>query len=229
MPTISIGSYVGYYRGARTGTWIARARKAGGKGYFQRTLGEADDRREANGVTIQDFKQAQDRARNWFDEIFKAQHGRPDRYTVSDALDDYLHAFNRKSLEKTRHPIERHIRPLLGKRPVCGLTTGELRQFQTALAVRRSVYRANRQGVAKPRPDDGHWVRRGKANANRIFTPLKSALNRAFNDGRVPDDAAWRRAKPFATVARVRYFTKAASEKNRTSITNMPSVNPIST
>lgn len=38
-----------------------------------------------------------------------------------------------------------------------------------------------------------------------------AALNRAFNDGRVPDDTAWRRVKPFpkVSVARIRYFTRA--------------------
>ena len=65
--------------------------------------------------------------------------------------------------------------------------------------------------MAKLRPDDGDSVRRGMANANRIFTPLKAALNRAFNDGRVHDDTAWRRVKPFpkVSVARIRYFTRA--------------------
>jgi integrase len=208
---ISIGCFIGYYRGARTGTWVARCKKSGAKGYFQRSLGEADDRREANGVTILSYKQAQDRARNWFDEVFKARHGRPDQYTVGDALDDYIRAFTGKSLEKTLYTIDRHLRPALGKRPVCDLTTAELRQFQTELALRKSVYRARKDGTATPRPDDADSGRRGRANANRIFTPLKAALNRAFNDGRVPDDTAWRRVKPFAkvSVARIRYFTPA--------------------
>jgi integrase len=97
---------------------------------------------------------------------------------------------------------------------VTELTTAELRKFQADMATRPSVYRANRSGFAKPRPEDADSVRRGKANANRIFTPLKAALNRAFNDGRVPDDTAWRRVKPFAkvSVARIRYFTSAEIE-----------------
>ena len=209
--TISTGCHIGYYRGALGASWVARCKKTGGNGYFQRSLGEADDVREANGVTILNFRQAQDRARSWFDEMLSASHGRPDRYTVSEALDDYLRTFTGRSLDKTRHTIERHIRPALGKRPVCELTTAELRNFQADLATRRSVYRANRKGVAQPRPDDGDCARRGKANANRIFTPLKAALNRAFNDGRVPNDTAWRRVKPFSkvSVARIRYFTTA--------------------
>lgn len=208
---ISVGCYVGYYRGPRSGTWIARCRNNGDKGYFQTALGEADDLRDANSVTILSFAQAQDKARNWFDKVFDARHGRPDRYTVGNALDDYLERFTGKSLEKTRHTIERHVRPALGRRPVCQLTTAELTKFQSDLATRRSVYRANRKGEVKERPEDGDAVRRGKANANRIFTPLKAALNRAFNEGKVADDTAWRRVKPFkkVSVARVRYFTPA--------------------
>lgn len=210
--SISTGCHIGYYRGAQGGSWIARCKRAvGAGGYFQRSLGEADDLRDADGIDILDFRQAQQQARDWFEGIAVAAGKRPERYTVGDALDDYLERFTGKSLEKTRHVIERHIRPVLGKRPVCELTTAELTRFQSDLATRKSVYRANRKGQATQRPDDGDGIRRGKANANRIFTPLKAALNRAFNEGRVPDDTAWRRVKPFAkvSVARVRYFTPA--------------------
>jgi integrase len=212
--SISTGCHIGYYYGARGGTWVARCRRSGAPGYFQRRLGETDDIRDADGAGILDFRQAQEKARDWFDAIGRTRGERQDRYTVGEALNDYLKSFTGKSLEKTRHTIERHIRPVLGKRPVSELTTAELRTFQAELATRRSVYRANRKGIAKERPDDGDNVRRGKANANRIFTPLKAALNRAFNDGRVPDDTAWRRVKPFAkvSVARIRYFTKAELE-----------------
>jgi integrase len=160
-------------------------------------------------VTVLSWKEALDKALAWF-ELVASGAGRSDRYTVGDALNDYLDSFTGKSLEKTRHTIERHIRPVLGHRRVCDLTTAELRKFQADLAMRRSVYRADRRGIAKPRPDDGDGMRRGKANANRIFTPLKAALNRAFDDGRVSDDSAWRRVKPFrnVSVARIRYFTK---------------------
>jgi integrase len=210
--SISTGCHLGYYRGPHGGTWIARCKRNGKpRGYLQRSLGEADDVRDADGIDILDFRQAQDKARHWFDDIAAAAGKRPERYTVGDALDHYLERFAGKSLEKTRHTIERHIRPVLGKRPVAELTTTELRKFQGDLAARRSVYRANRKGRAKLRPDDGDGIRRGKANANRIFTPLKAALNKAFDEGLVADDTAWRRVKPFqkVSVARIRYFTPA--------------------
>lgn len=209
--SISEGRHIGYYKGARRTSWIARWYSPLEGAYITKVLGAADDNYEADGVTILDWKEALRKAITWFETVSSGGSKAAARYTVNDALDDYLSSFAGKSLEKTRHTIERHIRPVLGKRLVCELTTAELRKFQADLATRRSVYRANRSGVAKLRPDDGDSVRRGMANANRIFTPLKAALNRAFNDGRVPDDTAWRRVKPFpkVSVARIRYFTRA--------------------
>ena len=220
---ISSGCHIGYYRGPQGGTWIARSRRGGGaKGYFQRRLGDADDIQDADGTDILNFRQAQEKAWTWWESLATAAGRRPERYTVADALDDYLERFTGKSLEKTRHTIERHIRPVLGDRPVCELTTAELTKFQSELATRRSVYRANRSGEAKLRPQDADSARRAKANANRIFTPLKAALNRAFNEGKVAEDIAWRRVKPFSkvSVARIRYFTP--TEVNRLLATAEP-------
>lgn len=206
--SIAQGRHLGYYKGRRVGSWVARCFTRR-EGYLTYALGSADDACPSDGVTVLSWKEALDKALAWF-ELVASGAGRSDRYTVGDALNDYLDSFTGKSLEKTRHTIERHIRPVLGHRRVCDLTTAELRKFQADLAMRRSVYRTDRRGIAKPRPDDGDGMRRGKANANRIFTPLKAALNRAFDDGRVSDDSAWRRVKPFrnVSVARIRYFTK---------------------
>lgn len=208
--SISEGRHIGYYKGLRRTSWIARWYSPLESTYVHKTLGSTDDQFPSDGASVLNWAEAVEQALAWFDSASGGTKAAR-RYTVSDALDDYLSAFTGKSLEKTRHTIERHIRPALGKRLVCELTTGELRRLQSELAARRSVYRANRKGVAKLRPDDGDSVRRGMANANRIFTPLKAALNRAFNDGKVPDDTAWRRVKPFpkVSVARIRYFTKA--------------------
>lgn len=211
--SICQGRHLGYYRGRHAGRWVARC-LVRHEGYVMKALGSADDVAPSDGATILSWSEALTKALAWFDLVTSGGGARSDRYTVSNALDDYLDSFTGKSLQKTRHTIEKHIRPVLGHRLVCELTTGELRKFQADLAARRSVYRANRNGIAKQRPEDADSVRRGKANANRIFTPLKAALNRAFNDGRVRDDSAWRRVKPFrkVSVARIRYFTPAEVE-----------------
>ena len=210
--SVARGRHLGYYKGRQSSSWVARCLTRH-KGYVTNALGCPDDSCPSDGVTVLSWKQALDKALAWF-ELVSSGGARSDRYTVGDALDDYLDAFTGKSLDKTRHTIERHIRPALGRRRVSELTTAELRKFQADLALRRSVYRADRRGIAKPRPEDGDTARRGKANANRIMTPLKAALNRAFEDGRVSDDTAWRRVKPFrkVSVARIRYFTKPEIE-----------------
>ena len=52
-----------------------------------------------------------------------------------------------------------------------------------------------------------------KSTANRILTVLKAILNKAFEDGLVPDDKEWRKVKPFKQVdePNVRFLTVAES------------------
>jgi hypothetical protein len=45
--------------------------------------------------------------------------------------------------------------------------------------------------------DDYDAVRRRRASANRTLTVLKAALNRAWCEGKIPSDEAWRRVEPF--------------------------------
>ena len=55
------GAHVGYYKGARRGAWLVRWRKPEG-GYQKATLGEADDTRDADGVDVLTYAQAQQKA-----------------------------------------------------------------------------------------------------------------------------------------------------------------------
>src|SRR5947207_9442206 len=85
------GLHLGYYRGARTGSWSAR-RFIGDGRYEEAKLGTADDVADADGMAILTFGQAQERARAWFAARALADAGQEDPlapYTVSDALDDY--------------------------------------------------------------------------------------------------------------------------------------------
>jgi hypothetical protein len=58
------GAHLGYYRGARAGSWIARIYHNGR--YHKRDLGRADDVTDADGVHVLDYSQALDGARAWF-------------------------------------------------------------------------------------------------------------------------------------------------------------------
>ena len=68
---ISAGCALGYRRGAKGGTWIAKFRNENGKRHLE-ALGAADDVREADGLAVFSFSQAQAKARDWFQA--KARH-----------------------------------------------------------------------------------------------------------------------------------------------------------
>src|SRR5215472_9188415 len=62
--TIDPGAHLGYYRGRRGGSWVARLYQEGR--YRKTALGTADDTSDADGVAIWSFAQAQALARKWF-------------------------------------------------------------------------------------------------------------------------------------------------------------------
>jgi hypothetical protein len=62
------GGALGYRRGARGGTWIARWRDQAGKQRY-RALGPADDRDEADDGRSLSFERASGAARAWFTEV----------------------------------------------------------------------------------------------------------------------------------------------------------------
>lgn len=202
------GRALGYRKGPKGGSWLAKYRSSDGQ-RAQTLLGPADDALDADTSDVSSFSQAQAAAREWFASLDRNAGRRPKPYSVGDALDDYLANFTGKSVKATRYTIERHLRPEFGAMQVADLTTEKLATFMNRIANTPSVYRANRKGVRKLRPIGPDSARIQKSNANRIFTPLRAALNRAFMMGKVPDDIAWRRVKPFSKVEapRIRYFT----------------------
>ncbi len=207
------GAHLGYYRGVRSGKWVARFRSAGSesKGYLKRTLGEADDYAEADGERFLDFRQAQGAARSWFEEVTTGG-GKRGSFSVANALDDYMKSFRGKSVDATRSRIEAIIKPELGDHEVQDLTRKTIAQWheqRAASAARlRTSRRADRPNLRPLEGDEA--IRRRRATANRDLTVLKAALNRAA-DHRVglPVDA-WRSVRPFPKVdrAKLRYLSE---------------------
>lgn len=209
---LSEGFHLGYYRGRSVTKWVARHRPAGrAGGYNKATLGEADDSADADGVKVLDFRQAQDRARDWLRGVEGGVAVRAN-YTVGDALDDYLKVFSGKDLSNTRRRIEQFIRPALGDIKLSRLTRARVVDFQNTLASTPPRLRTRRGAEQRFRdfdPDDSNAKRKRRATANRIVTVLKAALNIALANGRIAGDQAWRSVKPFKGVdaARVRYLS----------------------
>jgi integrase len=214
------GAHVGYYKGARRGAWLVRWRKPEG-GYQKATLGEADDTRDADGVHVLTYAQAQQKAlaqiTAWQQPAGDDSEATERRaWTVTDAITAY-----ERWLSKHRKPTavrdlraanRAHIAQALGKLELAKLTSTKLRHWHEGLAEkprRLRTGRSAREQRYRPIADDPESLRRRRDTANRIRTILFAALNRAFEDGKIASDAAWRKVKPFRETgsARVRYLS----------------------
>jgi integrase len=213
------GFALGYRRRGRGGTWLARRRQADGGGYAERRIGTTDDLQDADGVAVLDYGQAQRAAREWWRVESRREEGHDTReapFTVKDAIDDYLEAYERrggKAVYDARRAAETHILPPLGSTTVAKLTARKIADWHHGLAEKKARARTKqgrKQNYRKSEtgPDA---VRKRRATANRILTVLKATLNHAWKAGHVASDNAWRRVRPFKAVetARVRYLSEA--------------------
>jgi integrase len=200
------GLHIGYRKPlSGPGRWLAR-HYVGAQKYELETIGTADDFSDADGVAILSFGEAQTVARRMVDRAHAAA-GRHGPYTVEDAVTDYLNhrEVNRGSAQHDRYRAEALILPDLGEIEVSQLTAEQLRNWLAKLATLPSRAWTKSPVVAK----DADAKRRRRASANRVRTILVAALNRAWREGKVSSDAAWRRVKPFEQTdrARTRYLS----------------------
>lgn len=220
------GHAIGYRRGKNGGTWIARLyRPAKEPPMRYLSLAAADDTMAADGDGVLTFAQAQAKARDWFAELAAKREAEatPEPVTLRSAMATYLDWYKAESdsasgVAATQRVVDLHILPALGDLLVTDLTTDRIEEWRRGLSAAPARLRS-RKGAEKPnmRPAaaDREGKRRRKATANRILTVLKAALNRAYNTGKVPSDAAWRKVKPHRKVdaAKVRYLTKAECQR----------------
>jgi integrase len=212
---IERGLHLGYRKlKGRAGTWLAR-HYLGNQAYEVERIGVADDLSDADGVAVLSYWQAQEQARGRMVSRAHAAAGKTGPFTVADAMDAYLEFMehNRRSAYDARSRDRCFIRPTLGDREVSSLTADMLRRWHVALA--KELPRTRSKAGARPQyrafNGDDEAIRRRRASANRTMTVLKAALNRAWREGKVPSDTAWRRIEPFENVdaARIRYLTIA--------------------
>lgn len=212
---IAPGLRLGYRRGVRGGTWLAACRLEDGA-RKQEKLGRADDALEADGTDALSFWQAQDAARAWFVAVRRTtdQGLTTGPFTVNNALDGYLaerSAAGMKSIKPARQWAALHIRPALGDVVAAKLTAERIRRWHHALASSPRFTRGAAGQGARPLEarTDPDAVRARRDTANRVLTLLRAALNWAWREGKVSDDGAWRRVRPFEGVekARVRFLS----------------------
>ena len=207
------GLHLGYRKGVGgAGKWVCR-HYVGGQTYSVETIAVADDLSDPDGVAVLSYRQAQAKARERMVRRAHAAAGRTGPLTVRGAVDDYLTFLEttRKSVSDARSRAAAWIYPALGDIEADALTTDQLRKWLIDLARSPPLLRTKAGAERKHRTigNDAETQRRRRSSANRILTVLKAALNRAWRDGRVSSDAAWRRVEPFESVdaARVQYLT----------------------
>ena len=205
---------------AGAGKWVLR-HYVGAQSYAVATIGAADDFSDADGVAVLNFKQAQDAARvQMVQRAHDAAGIAAGPLTVRTAVASYLEYLEAhgKTAGDVRQRAAAHIDPVLGDIEVVSLTADMLRKWHLTLAKTPARLRTERGKTQRHRDLDlgnAEAVRQRRVSANRVLTILKAALNRAFHDGKIPSDAAWRRVKPFKNVdsARVRFLTLAEAKR----------------
>jgi integrase len=211
------GLHLGYRRQSESGKWVVRfylgkdvrwvyRGKQTTKNYEKRVIGEADDFSDANGVTILDYDQAQNKARALRKGRVFAEAGIVDGpYTVRRAIDDYVQYLKSSGKEHrgARVQADAHILPELGEVEVASLTSDRIRKWLADRAntpVRRRTAPGEPQNFHK-KPTTDKELRARKSSANRTFNIFRAALNFAFDEKRVATNQAWgRRVKPFRGV-----------------------------
>jgi len=211
------GLHLGYRKGVAGGRWVMRWYT--GEGAYQvETIGTADDKADAgDGEVVLDFRQAQTLAREKHLQHTRIAKGLPAEggpYTVRGCLEEYLSFLerNRKSARDARYRAEALILPQLGDLPCAELTAPILRKWFEGAATMAPRLRTRKGETQKYRDieaDDAEARRQRRATANRVLTILKAALNRAWREGKIATDDAWRRVEPFeeADAARVHYLS----------------------
>jgi integrase len=214
---IARGFALGYRKGSKGGTWLARLIDKEGR--RETALGPADDALEPDGGRILDYAQAQASAREWLASLSDNSDIGP--YTVDQCLDHYIAEYGRrggKALSRVEGSANAFIRPRLGKYEAASLTATTIRNWLAELAAappRLRTRSGQQQKVRTISPDDPDAVRRRRASANRILNILKAALNFAYREGQVKADDTWRRVQPFreADAPKIRYLSHAEAQR----------------
>jgi integrase len=202
--------HLGYRRKRKDlpGQWLVR-RYIGGQRYRIAALGVADDFQD-DAMT---FAEAQRAA---LASKAPTTTGAP---TVAMAIAEYIawlktHRATGKEAEQRAAKL---ILPQLGRIKVADLTTVALNHWRDELAASPALTRSPVNGAQnyKAAPATAETRRARRATVNRTIGILKAALNKAFHDGLVSEDVAWRRFKPFERVhaARPGYLTLEQSKR----------------
>ncbi|MEQ8229243.1 MAG: tyrosine-type recombinase/integrase [Rhodospirillales bacterium] len=220
--------YLGRPKSSR-GSWYAKVVLNDGLDFI-RKIGEADDDKKADGISILNFDQAVARAEEFF--VQHIEDAAPDRsmheydevypevppappYTVGNAAKDYMEWYkvHRRGIYSVYGQLRRHVVEKLGNIPLESLRPAIIEEWQKSLIKTPPIVGYSRftGRVYGTSPVDPEGLRKRKNSANRYLTFFKALLNRAYKHGHVKSDWAWRNIRPYKNVMHtndVRYLTQ---------------------
>jgi integrase len=249
-PTGRQGIYVGYRRLKRgNGTWsikryLGRDEQAGGTYHTEGLDAEADDYVDADGAVVLTYFQAVEAAiKRGGTEMTESQRTR--RYTVANAVTDYVRWLetHRKTAHDAKLKLQAYAVPFFGERIVADLKPEDFEQWLSWASThtpkgRRTDKRpkvpttpkelaAAKAKAARPVIDAGERKRRKRSTLNRVISNVKACLNRAFQDGHVSSDSAWRRLRKFKGADSARILWLSADQATRLINAAAPDFRPI--
>lgn len=217
---LSPGRTVGYRKGSKGGAWLARYYDAGFR--MEERLGVADDILDADGTSVLDFAQAQEKARTWFLTATALATGqyvmRPGGYTVEQCCSEYLQHLEHRGAPDYRHSkydLDAYVLPKLGTLQVAKVTRPRLEHWRAEIAAspRRTNRKQRKENTPETQTEDD--LRKRRATANRIVRRLRAALNLALTEGRVnANPMAWKLV-PFENVEIARAVFLSEKEQRK--------------
>ena len=161
------------------GTWQARIWD--GVQHHYRKMGVADDHRDANGVDVLNFIQAQDMARAFIEEVTNPRITL-EPVTVAEGVERYLKWYqeHRRAYKETKATINAHILPHFNNRLITAITTKQIRDWHNALATQpaRLRVRTGAKPAYRDKPTTEGQKRSRKSTANRIQGDSQQSLSR---------------------------------------------------
>ena len=162
---------LGYRKGKKADSWVAKL------GRKSAVIGDSS----------LGYEDAKEKALDWCDSQDGGANG---SYLLNRCIDDYAEYLriekSPETAKRTKDQLLKHLRgsPML-RTPVRELTTQQLRGWRNSLIP---------VGLSKEK------TRQKKSTANRIWTHLRAAMNKAFTDGIIGSNLEWVRIKPFKNV-----------------------------
>ena len=224
VPSGKPGLHLGYRRLVKTnGSWIVRRYQGQPGEYDTRSFAQADDFSDADSSEVLTYYEAIGRLAG---EAPPVRHG-TEQYTLRACVTDYLAWLktHKKTARDAALKLNAYLVPALGDKPLADLKPEDFERWLAwAVDHKPKGRRADRPPVpkkkrnsgdaaktesVKPAIDAAERKRRKKSTLNRVINNVKACLNRAFQNGHVSSDAAWRRLKKFkgADGARTRWLT----------------------